>query len=996
MADRRQIADVVFPLGGLSETFSFTDQPPSTSRDERNMRSFDPHTGRMRGSQRAGLALHTGSSPANNFDKIADLAYVQREVNPYDWSVASTPDVLGQQTFEKVNGLSSCIDMRRDLFGSYWALCEGGEVLQINGDGYVYKRHKVSVDESTPLKARRIAVDDFGNFFVSSGQEPTHAVAQNDEAWVKCYELLEDQTYKLAWTLKPGFHVLDMAIYGADLFLWGVYYDEDHHNKTKLRLRRYVEYGFAEAPTVDTESSYDRNWESDARGFGEETTTPAVFSGGSNGWSTSGSRIYVVGELHALDNGDMLVCFSGWKLSASQHVAIWGGFGRLRPISLSAETAQHWTLSATSTRMGVGIMRGPELDDGSASIWTYGSSGSAAGVKLWKDTGTAAVSAVGDIGFGTNSTGWAIRSGDPGGGATDPGHWHTRATYDEDGVAYIPFHAQDDAGGTIATPLPGDYDGYGLLVFKVNSDETDIEEVTKYASNDLGIGTIGNRTVQVPLVYPDYQGATINLSNIAVIGGDQTDQSGKTNSCAVSEIVTAAIDDTLNLREISTIAAAGGKFYKYSTTGFTVINDPDAAAIGYETTTNYVQSATIRGQVFFADGVDYYAYDPAKNTITRMQAEGVGAVPRRCRLITAWRNRLVVARSDETPGAWHMSRSGDPYDWNPFPSVPDTSQPHSGTTSRAGQCPDSINSLVPFTDDTMWFGCDRSIWQMSGDPANDAVFDLVSDEIGMSFGNPWCKDDTGALWFFGSKGGLYTTYETQISRGRQLLRDVSQGAVRKRFQNIDLTRYYVRLAYNFIDDGVHIFVCPFGNPGTVVDHYFYDKRTQSFHVDRFGSRQTDLIQPTAVQVVDGDSPTDRAIMIGGEDGRVRRWGKDANGQIPMQDEGDGTNDKPIDSYVLIGPLAPVRDVSSAAVSEFTAILAPTHHGCDYEFFATDTPDNLGRADYQGQLHAGRNATQLPRVSGDSIYLRLRNGRADQTWAFEKANVALSYGGGIRR
>lgn len=1006
MAERRQQADITYPFRGLSETFSYSDQPPATSRDERNMRAFDPVTGRMRGAQRAGLGNHTGAAPANDFYKIQDINYVQREITGLDWSVATTPLVRGRQTFDKVSDLSHCVDIHRDLFGSFWCLSESGQVLQVNGDGFVVTKHDIAVNEVAPFLARRIIVDDFGNFFVSSGQEPDHNTSDNNLAWVKAYELLDDGSYKLAWTLYPGFHVLDMAIYGADLFLWGVYYDKSHHNATKLRLRRYVEYEFGEVPTTDSESDYDRDYEDVNWGFGGTGGAAVTFTTSNafeNALFTS-ETAHFIGEMTPTDQGDMLVTWGCWAQRVAvagppavpaNYQQIWGGLGRLRPISTNADAPQQWYVNATSAGMGGAVKVGPTCEDGAATIWSYGGGAGAAQVRLFKDTGTSELQE-NTFSMGSNSVGWSIRTGSASGQETGPDHWIGRGSTDEYATLYVPFHGQDDANAAGV----GTYDGYSLIAIKAteSSGTWTISEVDKWTGSELGIGSIGNRCVQVPLVLPDYNGASIGIQNTAIVGGDENDSASLDNSCALAELANASVDGTLALREIRNLVACGGKFFRYSSSGFTLINDPDGAAITYNATTNYVQSTAIRGQLFFADGVHYYVYDPAEDHIQRLQAEGIGAVPPRCRLIQAWRNRVVLARSDEAPGAWHMSRSGDPYDWNTFPTTPDTSQPHSGTTSRAGQCPDSINAIVPFSDDTLWFGCDSSIWQMSGDPANDAVFDLVSDEIGMSFGRPYCKDDTGALWFFGSKGGLYTTYETQISRGRQLLREVSQGAVRRRLENVDLSRYYVRLAYNYADDGVHVFVMPFANPGVLVDHFFYDKRTQSFHVDRFGTRPTDLIQPTAVLMVDGDSPSDRAIMIGGADGRVRRWGKDGNGQVPKSDEFDGlgTSDKPIDSYVLIGPLAPVKDSSATAVAELTAILAPTHNGCDYELFSTDTPDRLGSADYSNSLQAGRNATQLPRVSGDSIYLRLRNSRKDERWAWEKGTVMLSFGGGIRR
>ena len=47
---------IPFPLGGINETTSHESQPPGTSVDAANVRSFDGATGRARGAQREGMA----------------------------------------------------------------------------------------------------------------------------------------------------------------------------------------------------------------------------------------------------------------------------------------------------------------------------------------------------------------------------------------------------------------------------------------------------------------------------------------------------------------------------------------------------------------------------------------------------------------------------------------------------------------------------------------------------------------------------------------------------------------------------------------------------------------------------------------------------------------------------------------------------------------------------------------------------------------------------
>ena len=67
------------PLLGLSENEAFTEQEAATSREERNMRSIDPGTGRLRSSQRSGLSQYAGNNQVNGSSLIKSMAAVVQQ-----------------------------------------------------------------------------------------------------------------------------------------------------------------------------------------------------------------------------------------------------------------------------------------------------------------------------------------------------------------------------------------------------------------------------------------------------------------------------------------------------------------------------------------------------------------------------------------------------------------------------------------------------------------------------------------------------------------------------------------------------------------------------------------------------------------------------------------------------------------------------------------------------------------------------------------------------
>ena len=1158
----RQYVDIQYPLEGLSETYAFSDQPLNTSRDERNMRSVDPKTGRMRGAQRAGLGIAAGWQPADGYAKIANINYVMREVLPYEWLPTDGVDevLIDEQAMTYYQDIDadaggadseSVIDIRPDIFGQFWALGNGSTVYEFNSDGKILtnlKTFEESLFANEPQTPMALAVDDFGNIFVCAAHYqvgPDDDVA-NGNGVVRAYQLMDDGTYRFAWQIEPGFMVYDIAIYGEDLLVAGVEVG-DAPTTTTWKFRRYPQYQFDEEPEVEEFSNWDK-LTSDHDDYTDVTTNPDLYTNerrrhwmrmtvDENGvvyltyqyfcnktagvemgssyitkinplspvsievWSygtdhqtqTFDPTTYSAGDSNRThggyghdvqilpfksdDNETLLVCAGsdfgktgGEGTLTVDDASLWDGFTTLVDGPTLVIQARRWPalvlsfvftavdtaaqqvagnnrwyphqdsvagtrdedsaqalydcMSSNSTFTtyfdvsvdGDTVTWGPKDDSDIAGKWSEGeiTTTAAAGTYNFEVGGTIVdvTGATGEIGLLTpnlrvikdRGTTAYFGSGSPAtdcvmlASSYDPvdgflvhdaqfmlmHSGHIRMNIDAEGNVYVPYGASETASA---------YSEKALLVLSYD-DASSTLSVDRTVSNvDVGINTTYTRGYEglqfaaaAFQANPNYEVSEADYAPIAVLGG-RADSDDNALRCLRLQKTTS--DITLGLREIRKLVACNGKFYEWDSTGFTLVNDEDGNAFAYNTATNWVSSVAWRGSLWYSDGHYYYRYDPKDRYMEEWVAESAGTIPRNNKLLAVWRGRMVMGRSREDPGTWHMSRIGDPYDWNEFPALADQGAAISSRTASAGQCPDSINTIVPYTDDRLLFGCDNSIWQLSGDPASGGQFDLVSDEVGMAFGQPWCKDDTGKLWFFSSRGGLYVL-------SGQGLQDVSRGKIRHRLQSLDLRNYTVRLVYNYRDDGVHMFVVPFGNPRQIVDHFFYDARTGAFHVDRFGRGDGDSMQPTAVCVIDGDAADDRVVVMGCEDGRVRRWGVDENGRVPTSDAYRETTAMPIDSYVVIGPLSQTRDVAAAAVSDMTIVLGDSYSGCDYELFASDDPGDLGDPDDAGDLKAGRNGTALVRVHGDSVFLKLRNARMDETWAYEKGTAVVRYAGDVRR
>ena len=435
------------------------------------------------------------------------------------------------------------------------------------------------------------------------------------------------------------------------------------------------------------------------------------------------------------------------------------------------------------------------------------------------------------------------------------------------------------------------------------------------------------------------------------------------------------------------VVVAGGLVRTFTVDDWTTspptvsVMSPNDSSSGAMETKDFIQATTLFNKVFFVDGMSYRVYDPKNienssfGELTDFEATE-GIVPPRCKLIAAWRGRLILARGDNEQ-EWFMSAQSDPFDWLFFPAVSSATQAVQGSLARAGLVPDVANGIIPYTDDLLLMGGDHSIWRFTGDPAAGGQIDLVSDITGMAFGKAWCKDPDGIIYFFGSRGGVYRmTPESRPER-------ISYGSIERDLQDVDLAANYIRLVWNYRDEGLHVFQIPYGAVTLQLDHWFWEQKTNAWYKDNFYDTATVSNQPTAAAVIDGDDPDDRRLLIGGGgnaalssgDGYVAAWDADSH-----TDTGTA-----IYSKILIGPFQ--SDDKEVRMTSITAVLASDQGGASYRLYVTPQADTLGGQVFNGTLQPGRNPRQRLRGRGSHIFLELSDGSVGR-WAFETASVEV--------
>lgn len=382
----------------------------------------------------------------------------------------------------------------------------------------------------------------------------------------------------------------------------------------------------------------------------------------------------------------------------------------------------------------------------------------------------------------------------------------------------------------------------------------------------------------------------------------------------------------------------------------------------------FIASDNLLGKWYATDGRRYLTYDPRTDVVSDWKATSSGKIPPSCELLVRWRSRIVVARG-ENPAVWHMSRQGKPNDHNVQPPIPDKQQAVSSVSSLAGDSPDIVNALMPLNDDHLLFGCDSSLWRLTGDPADNGIFDRVSDKTGVAYGRAWTTDTKGRVWFWGSRGGLY------IMTIGSMPERVSLNTIDAEMAKVDLSAYRVELVWNtdVRMEGLHILVIPYGAGGVPVRHFFWEEKTNGQWEDTFGKDGATGVQPTSFAVIDGDDPNDRAIVWGCEDSYLRRLD-------PEAPDDDGVA---IDADIFYGPFHFTKMGDMVRIAGLQAILADGQGECGWELYASDTADSRGPRVASGLWYPGLNLASGEVAAGGFLWVRAKAAKPGNRFAIER-------------
>src|SRR4029077_19660192 len=99
--------------------------------------------------------------------------------------------------------------------------------------------------------------------------------------------------------------------------------------------------------------------------------------------------------------------------------------------------------------------------------------------------------------------------------------------------------------------------------------------------------------------------------------------------------------------------------------------------------------------------------------------------------------------------------------------------------------------------------------------------------IGVAFGEAWCMDPYGNIYFISNRAGVYS-----LVPGQQPQR-ISQ-SIEPLLADIPIATKNMRLLWNDRAQGFHLFITTLAS-AAFDTHYFFDVRNNAWHQDQFGN-----------------------------------------------------------------------------------------------------------------------------------------------------------------
>lgn len=467
--------------------------------------------------------------------------------------------------------------------------------------------------------------------------------------------------------------------------------------------------------------------------------------------------------------------------------------------------------------------------------------------------------------------------------------------------------------------------------------------LTKFVSNDLGtsIGDIVSLNLSSSTGATEVLFALVDSSIKTVTGGVVSTPVGHLGADSGSDILTDVSGNQILSSSVSTPSS-----------GFLVTGQQSVLAISSSSITKL----------------------DAKTGKVDSIIASKGTVPTGCTFGAVYRDRLILAGSDNTI---YSSKMGDYSNWDYGGNVSDASRAILWQLALASDVGFKPTAMIPNKDSSLIIASRNTLWVLRGDPAGGQL-QRISDNIGIVSSKAWCVAD--GVIFFLSDCGVY-----KIGVDGSGLAMVSENALPIELKDVNTSTTKVMMEYEQDRKIVHVYLKTSGGNDT---HWNYELQTEAWWAVRLQNDHS----PVAVCKHKGE------VILAGGDGYVRKVGG-------INDDGTA-----IQSHVLIGAMRLGGVDKAGIVNMLHGVLGTGSGTVTWRLVvgesAEQASDNAKLAieayqaggDYSSYVKhtdswtAGRSLTQYPRVRSLWCCIWLQS---TDRWAFEGATMQLKLSGRYR-
>lgn len=363
--------------------------------------------------------------------------------------------------------------------------------------------------------------------------------------------------------------------------------------------------------------------------------------------------------------------------------------------------------------------------------------------------------------------------------------------------------------------------------------------------------------------------------------------------------------------------------------------------------------------------------DPVAGTFTKV-TPSAGNIPVGARHLAAYRGRLCAAVGN----ICYQSKIDDPTDWDVSATGADAAQFTTAADSDSGQIGDIFTALIPFKEDYLIYGCEKSIWRQVGDIGLGGEIVNVTHDYGIKR-HGWCHLPGGRVAFL-AQDGLYVWNPTD-----NFPVNVSSDALPTALHDINTRTTKIAMGYDLANEGIHIYV----SSVTAADrlHWFVKlyKGEGGMQAAFWPMDLIDNHEPFRVCGYSGDLLPWNTLMLGCRDGYVRRY-------EPTSDYDD---DNAITSYVTYGPVRPQGEYNDMRLDEMVCTLAEDSDSVTWAVRVGESREDAALSSTTfpsaatGTFTEGRNLHVRPRARGGAFTVKLTGG--GQRWSIESLTAVVS-------